>query len=215
MIVDLQNVDSQAVIPAMGGPERDVLSSDWMPPLYHATRKGRVFYLENQALTMATTHNTPMDAATDTFIVGFLNPLNSKVNAVILSGWMANVSGTPGPQAHPVWNAAFGTQSLTAVASGSIRSGYLGAGTPSAMRAYNNVALTGLTTGAHNFSAPRPFGVDTFAAAIAANGNNGSYDNVQGALIVPPGVMVGLCAGTTAGTTWVVSAGICWMEVPI
>lgn len=201
--------------PMLIGPEADILSSDWMPPLYQATRQGRVFYLENQAQTMATTHNTPIAAATATPIVGFLNPPNSKVNGVILSGWFANISGTPGPQAHPVWNAAWSVGALTAVPSGTIRSGIIGAATQSAMRAYNNVALTGIGTTAINLGAIRPFGMDTFAGAIAANGNNSSYDDVRGAIIVPPGAIIMLLSGTTAGTTWVVSAGMSWMEVPI
>jgi hypothetical protein len=38
---------------------------------------------------------------------------------------------------------------------------------------------------------------------------------VDGAIVVPPGAAIGICAGTGAGTSWVVSAGMSWMEVDI
>jgi hypothetical protein len=214
MIIEGQ-AKSGAQTPILAGAERDMLASQWLPQYYHATRAGRTFYTETQALTMAATHATPIDAATDTFICGFINPANSGKNAVILYGWFATVSGTPSAQAHPVWNYATLAGSVTAASTGTIKCGLIQMGSPSVMRPASNIALTGLVVTTGSLGAIRPFGFDTFAGATAANASNGSTDYVDGAIVVPPGAAIGICAGTGAGTSWVVSAGMSWMEVDI
>lgn len=181
---------------------------------FETCREDRIFYLHNQAQTMAATHNTPLAAATGTPIVGFHNPANSNTAAVIIYGWFASVSGTPAAQAHPVWNVVANATGITANASGTPIPGFVSSTSTSRMESYSNVALTGLNTATGNLLAPRPFGFDTFAGAQAANAHNGSRDDVEGALIVPPNSICGIFAGTGAGTTWVVSAGISWVEVP-
>lgn len=181
---------------------------------FEGARLGRLFYTQSQAITIAATHNTPLAAATGTPIVGFFNPPNSSVAAVILQGWFASISGTPPAQAHPVWNYAVGQNALTVTPAGTISSALASAAAPSQMKCYSNLALTGLNIAAGNLAAPRPFGLDTFAGAMAANASNGATDNVDGALIIPPGTVCGIFSGVAAGTTWVVSAGALWAEVP-
>lgn len=181
---------------------------------FEAARNDRIFYTQSQAITIAATHNTPLAAATGTPIVGLWNPPGSGVAVAILYGWFASVSGTPPAQAHPVWNYAVNQTAITATPTGTIFSGLASAVAATKVRPMNNIALTGLNIAAGNLAAPRPFGLDTFAGAQAANSHNGGRDDVDGAIILPPGSVVGLFAGIAAGTTWVVSAGIGWAEVP-
>ena len=214
MIIEGQTLTGEQK-PVLSGKERDQLASQWLPPYYQATRAGRTFYLSNQAQTMATTHNTPLAAATGTPIVGIINPVGNTKAAVITYGWFVSVSGTPAAQAHPVWNYATQIATVSTNPAGTISNGMIQFGSPSTMLAYNNVALTGMLISTGSVGAIRPFGMDTFAGAMAANGNNSSVDYVDGAIIVPPGAVVGLFAGVAAGTSWVVSAGMGWQEIDI
>ena len=209
-----RRVSNGALSDLRSGPNAElIVSHAGFGRFFETTRADRVFYLHNQAQTMAATHNTPLAAATGTPIVGIHNPASSGVAAVILYGWFASVSGTPAAQAHPVWNVVANATGITTNPGGSIVPGLAKSTTTSSVEAYNNVALTGLNTATGNLLAVRPFGVDTFAGAQAANAHNGSRDDVEGAIIVPPNAICGIFAGTGAGTTWVVSAGMAWAEI--
>lgn len=179
---------------------------------YEACRTGRLFHLLNSAQTIAATHNSPLAAATGTPIVGILNPNNSGKAAIIQSGWMTTISGTPPAQANPTWNFAQNQLNISTNPAGTILSGKLDPIAGTAMKAYNNVALTGLNTASGNIGAIRHFGGAPFAGAIAANHDQGWFDAVEGALIVPPGCICGIFAGAAAGTTWIVSAMMSWVE---
>ena len=54
----------------------------------------------------------------------------------------------------------------------------------------------------------------TTAAAAGNGGPSGpGADEIGGAIIVPPGFLLALMAGTGAGTTWIVNAGWLWAEL--
>jgi phage tail sheath gpL-like len=80
---------------------------------------------------------------------------------------------------------------------------------PSAMKAYNNVALTGYAasqSGAFQLPIGGP-------AAVAAGA--GSYladEEVAGSIIIPPGAIFAV-SGTAVGTTHIVDASILWAEI--
>jgi hypothetical protein len=178
---------------------------------FEATRVNRVFNIYAQAVTIASTHNTPLAAATGTPIVGFIN-ISTNRAASILSGFIASQSGTPPANAQAVWNAAIAATTVSTAAAGTITPGVIGTSS-SAMKPMNSVALTALNIAASNLIALRPFGGAPFAGAIAANHDAGTSDLVDGLIIVPPGAFIGIFAGTAAGTTWIVNAGMTWVEV--
>lgn len=190
-----------------------IVNDSGLGRFFEAAFSGRVFYTYQQALTIAATHNSPLAAATATPIVGIANPPSSNRLAVVLSGFISHVSGTPaGGQA--VWNAAKSSGVLSVNPTGSIVPGFIG-GAGSIMRCVNNIALTGLDITTGNLTAVRPFGGAAFAGALAANHDAGWLDQVDGALIVPPGALLGVFAGTGAGTSWVVNAGMMWAELEL
>lgn len=180
---------------------------------FEPTKLGRVFSSYSQAITVAATHNTPLTAATGTPVVGFWNPPNSGKAAVLVAAWFASVSGTPSAQAHAVINRADNQLAISATATGVIVPAMPG-GSQSGMQAMNNVALTGLVTGAGRFVGGLwPFGQDTFAGAMAANASNGAGEEAAGAIIATPGTVIGIFTGVGAGTTHIVSAALRWVEI--
>lgn len=181
---------------------------------YESTRLGKRFYLNVSALTIAATHNSPLAAATATPIVGITNPVNSGVAARIMHGFMTTISGTPPASAQPSWNYARSTNNISTNADGIPINGLIGGtNATSAMRGWvGGVALTGLGVASGQAGLLKHFGGAPFAGAIAANHDAGWYDEVNGGIVVPPGSGVMILAGSAAGTTWIVSAGMSWIE---
>lgn len=196
------------------GPYSELIVNDiGLGRFFCAARNGKVFMLNATAQTIAATHNSPLAAATATPIVGIINPVNSGRAAAILSGWMSSISGTPPANANPSWNFATAIQAISTNPSGSIQPGLINGSQQSSMKAYNNVALTGLGIATGQVGLLRHFGGAPFAGALAANHDVGWWDNVEGAIIAPPGTGIIMLAGAAAGTSWVVSAGMTWAEV--
>lgn len=196
------------------GPYAEQIVNDvGLGRFFEAARWGRIFHLNNTAQTIAATHNSPLAAATATPIVGVINPVNSGKAAAILSGWMTSISGTPPANANPSWNFATAIQSISTNPAGSVQPGLINGANQSVMDVYNNVALTGLGVATGQVGLLRHFGGAPFAGALAANHDQGWWDNVDGAIIVPPGTGCIMLAGAAPGTSWVVSAGMTWAEV--
>lgn len=176
---------------------------------YETAYRRRSFVLVGKSVTVAAANVSPVAATSGQLIAGIFNPLGSGVNIEILQGIVATVSGTPGGPFY--WNAYTSGATTTAAATGTILPGFgsSGVSSGSACRPVHNVALAAATPGALEW------GVLGGTAAIAAGAGIGScIDEVSGALIFPPGSIVGIAAHA-AGTTHVVSASIRWAEYPI
>lgn len=197
--------------PPQLGPYGEVYTCDVAG--YNATRIGIRYYLNTTAQTIAATHNSPLAAATATPIVGIVNPLNSGYAAVIEHGWFTTVSGTPPASSNPSWNFATGISTISTNPSGTIVNGLIGSNDVGSMRAYNNVALTGLGVATGQVGLIKHWGGAVFAGAVAANHDQGYVDNTNGGIIVPPGCGLFVLAGSAAGTSWVVAAGMSWREI--
>lgn len=178
---------------------------------FEAAARGRIFASHNSALTIASTHNHGLDNVADTPIVGFLNPVNSGKAAVILGAYFTTISGTPPPSAQPGLYLAYNQTGITAATTGTIVNTF-NPSLASAMRALNNIALAGLNTTTSN-NLVKMFGGAIFAGAVAANHDAGWFDAVDGQVIVAPGNAIAMLAGSAAGTSWVVTAGLTWAEI--
>src|SRR5438876_6134123 len=208
-------VSSGALDETRLGPYRELIVNDGgLGRYFEACRYGYLYSSIVKAVTIASTHNSPIAAATATPVLGLYNPVNSGKAVVLQRIAFLTTSGTPaGGQA--VLNAMTVTTLTTATQTGSIFSNLLSnpGATPqgSVCKVYNNVALTGIVPTTSNE-------IDLIggAAAAAAAGNGGpglAGEDVGGRWIAPPGVLIALMAGSGAGTTWIVNAGWSWAEV--
>lgn len=173
----------------------------------------RRFLMDSDSITAAAAHATKGALATVKFLNGFYNPAGSKVLAVIERAKVATVSGTP---AGPYFYNYITDLVINSAATGTIRNAYLMSPTSSnsgsSMTPQTNVVLAaigGPTT------ALTQLGVLGGPAAIAAGAGLYSADDlVDGAIIIPPGTLFGICA-TGAGTSHVVQSTLQWEEVPL
>lgn len=201
----------QAVLRA-GAYSEQIVNDVGLGKYFEGARLGRIFHTFVKTVTIAATHNTPIAAATATPVVGIHNPLGNSKAAVILRVGFGTVSGTPaGGQA--VLNALQTTTAPTTPA-GNIFSGLLAASASpqgSTMRPFNNSALTGMLPVIGN---EVMLVGQAVAAAAAGNGGPGNPgEDLAGSIIVPPGILLALMAGTGAGTTWIVNASLTWAEI--
>lgn len=169
--------------------------------------RGKLFMLDSDSVTMAAANATKGAGGTIKLVNGVYNPPTSGVNLSILLAQVATVSGTPaGPFYYNFLEAV-----STLAATGTIRSGMLGQ-VGSAVTPQVNTAVT-LSGGAT--TAFKQLGVLGGPAAIASGA--GMYDvrdEVEGRIIVPPGVIFGI-AGVGAGTSHVVQSTLVWEEVAV
>lgn len=203
------------------GPFGDLIVNDvGLGRYFESARLGKVYSTLAKAITVAATHNSPIAANTATPVAGIINPANSGWAAVLLRAAFSTVSGTPaGGQA--VLNVQADADSIiTAAATGSIFSNIVSkasGGQGSQMKVINNVALAGWASGgvAGAVEELLLLGGAT-AAAVAGNGGPGApvAEDIAGMVIVPPGALAAIMAGSGAGTTWIVNAGLTWAEVP-
>ena len=177
---------------------------------FEACRFNRIFHTFAKTVTVAATHNTPIAAATATPVVGIHNPIGNTRAAVIIRYNATTVSGTPAGGQF-AFN-ALQTTTAPSTPSGSIFAGLLSAATSpqsSTMRAFNNTALTAMLPVAGN-EIMMLGGVSAIASGVQVNQNG---EDIAGMIIVPPGFLLALMAGTGAGTTWVVNASLTWAEI--
>lgn len=178
---------------------------------FEAARYERIFHTFQSALTIAATHNLGLDNAADTAIIGIYNPISSGKAAVMLDATFTSISGTPPASSQPVWYLAYNQTAITAANTGTFVN-TINPALSSAMLPKSNIALAGLNTVTSN-NPVRMWGGAAFAGALAANHDVGYRDDIDGRLVVAPGCLLALMAGTAAGTTWIVSAGATWAEV--
>lgn len=199
-------------------------ASDAHARFMDANLAGRVFAtgpavgvsISNATFTLATTGNTA------TPIIGVWNPATSPVNLVIWQGmlavYMTTLTGTVGPGGF-VWMVGVGQSATlstaitpynrkTLVASGSYARGLTG------------TALTGSTVTLATMCASQLNGGSGMTTAFTETAvgarpmNATSVENIDGAIIVPPGGVLALMASVTpVGHTAL--SGLVWEEVPI
>jgi hypothetical protein len=200
-----------------GGPQSELIVNDsGLGRYFELVRQGLVFSTFSKAITVAATHNTPIGANTATPVVGFGN-VSSSTAAVLLRLGFGTTSGTPAGGQLVLNLQAGGASVITAAATGNIYNNLLQSGASpqgSQMKPFNNVALAGWLATPNAVEEIALYGI---AAAAAAAGNGGpgvSLEEIAGMVIIPPGGLCALMAGTGAGTTWIVNASLTWAEIP-
>lgn len=192
------------------GRYSEILVTELFGRYFYSALNNRLFHTFVRAVTVAATHNTPIAAATATPVVGIHNPIGNNKAAVIVRVNPTTVSGTPAGGQF-VFNALQTTTAPTTTA-GNIFSGNLAAtASPqgSTMRPFNNTALTGMLPVIGN-EIMLVGGVSAIASGVQVNPMG---EDIGGSIVVPPGYLLALMAGTGAGTTWIVNASLTWQEV--
>lgn len=189
-----------------------------------ANLAGRVFAtgtaaglsISNVTFTLATT------GATATPIIGVWNPATSPVNLIIWQGllavYMTTLTGTVGPGGF-VWMASTAqAATLTLAVTPYNRRTLVASG--SFARGLNGAALTGLSGTLLAMCASQLNGGSGMTTAFTETAvgarpmNATSVENIDGAIVVPPGGVLALMASVTpVGHTAL--SGLVWEEVPI
>jgi hypothetical protein len=184
----------------------DVVVSELHGRYYETTYRQSMFSTFINALTLASTHATPLSAGTGTPIIGIYNPIGSGKNMSIVRVQQATTSGTPGGPL--VWNIVPNPQNITASTNATAYNMATLQQTGSVTRMWNNTAVTGSTAGVAFRNAGGP-------TTTAVTGAIFSYvEEYAGSFIVPPGSMISLCC-TAAGTSHVINCYLEWEEIPI
>lgn len=192
------------------GRYAELLVSELYGRYFYSALNNRLYHTMAKGVTIAATHNTPIAAATATPVVGIHNPIGSNKAAILVRYNATTVSGTPAGGQF-VFNALQTTTAPT-TPGGSIFSANLASSVSpqgSTMRPFNNVALTGMLPVIGN-EVMLAGGVSAIASGVQVNPNG---EDVGGLIVVPPGYLLALMAGTGAGTTWIVNASLAWQEI--
>lgn len=204
-----QNFPSGNTVTTRMGRQAEVMVSQLHGKGYEQNLQGNLFVMDSDAVTLAAANATKGALATVKLINGFFNPLNSGKNAVILVAKIATTSGTPGG---PYFYNFLADGTINSAATGTIRALNLGGTFTSVLTAQTGVILANVAAGT---TALKQLGVMGGPAAVAAGaGLYAAIDEVDGRIIVPPGVVFGLTA-LAAGTTHIVQSTLIWEEVPI
>ena len=208
--------DGVADLLRLGGERQLIVNDSGLGRYAEMVLAGKVFTSFVKTVTVAATHNTPIAANTATPVVGFGN-VSANVAAVILRVGFQTTSGTPAGGQGVLNLQADGMRVVTAAATGNIYNNLLvGGASPqgSQMKPLNNVALAGWLATPNAVEEVLLVGG---ASAAAAAGNVGAGvvgEDIGGLIVVPPGGLCALMAGTGAGTSWIVNASLTWAEVP-
>lgn len=178
---------------------------------YEQGSRGVIYNVVSASATIAAGNVAPPAAAAAT-VLTILNPVGSGVNLEILQGWVTLSSATAPPVGAWAWcGATPGTLITAAEANTSKRVNRIGQAVVR-VKAWAATTLTGCP--AHSIA--RVFPVTHFAGAAedATTYNVVMVDNVDGALVVPPGSVITL-APASQGTAAVAIAAIQYAEVPL
>lgn len=187
------------------GREGDLIVSENHGRYYEKNSRGGLFGVAWNAVTIVSTHNSPLTSGTGTPITSIYNPIGSGVNISIVKVIQHLTSGTPaGPL---VWNNVPNPQNITAASAAAI-SMQANAAAASVAKTWTNTAVTGSATGVLTFVE------GGFAAVAAGAGVNTLVTEHAGDLIIPPGTMLALCSYGT-GTTHLTSGMVIWEEIAI
>ena len=181
-----------------------------------AALRGQIFSLNLTAITtgVAAGNLTGAAAAASTQF-GLINPFDSGKNLVLVRFGMGVISGTPG--AGPLFHGYIpNISSLTAASpGGTARSNIMGSGNSSVATPWVLAAGSALTGSTQAVVAQRiaDFSATGTAQAIA-NGHVRTIEEINGSLIVPPGVMW-LPLWGAAGTSLLCGYSVEWLEAPL
>ncbi len=196
--------------PVRLGKSAEVMVSELQPRFYEQAYRGLLFSLDSGSVTAVAANASGQAMGTAKFLNGFVNPMGSGKNAVIVGANVATVSGTPGGPI--LYEISAGPGTFTTAATGTIRPGLISGAGASLMKPVVMVALAALDA---DTTALVQIGTLGGPAAIAAGaGNNSIYDAVDGKIIIPPGYAFGICT-TATGTSHVMQSTLYWIEVLI
>lgn len=204
------NKDGSNLIITRVGNGGEVIMSPLRAKYFEDTHRENGFIIDSDSVTLAAANATKSAAGTIKLIVGVWNPKGSGVNLEIIKGIVHTESGTPAGGFY--WNYMdLGGVTLTNVPTGTIRNRKIG-GRNSVVSPQTGVVLTRADSGTGAFTQLAVLGGPTAVAATGAVED--AVDEVDGKIIVPPGVVIGICC-KGAGTSHVVQASMYFNEVPI
>lgn len=183
-----------------------------------SARRGTLFSTINAGYTIVAANATKGAIATFSPIVGFINPLGSGVNAVIVNHREWHTSGTPGGPL--IFNfycgqnwvpAALGNAGYT-LYNNKLSNNTLNTAPGSAMIVQSGAVPTTTPAITSNMLPFLPAGGPAAVAIATSDAEAGHYEDDKGQIVVPPGCLFGL-ASTATGTADVVTASLTWEEV--
>lgn len=215
LLVGERRTASGTTVVSRAGPYAEQIVSQGTGQYFEAARYGRIFSTFVKTVTVAATHNTPIAANTATPVLGFIN-VSTDTAASLMRCSFGTTSGTPAggqvvlnviPNAYPI---------ITAATTGSIFS-HIPTATASPqgskMRPINGVALAGWVSTLSTIELTL-IAQATAAAAAGNGGPNVTGEDLGESIIIPPGCLCAVMAGTGAGTTWIVNGSLTWREFP-
>ena len=107
-----QSIPAGTTPPIRQGQLGDVIVSEVHGRYYETNYRGALFSTFYNALTVASTHASPIASGTGTPIIGIYNPAGSGKNVAIVRVQQATTSGTPGGPL--LWNTIPNPQNITA-----------------------------------------------------------------------------------------------------
>lgn len=219
-----QTASDGTQIQPRAGRSGELIVSELHGRFYEQTYRGNVYSGGITALTSMTgapAFTISTLTASCTPIAGLWNPATSGVNAVILQATLGVIitSATNTGCGPFVWATSSGNAAISTGNPPFNRKSFLAPGS-SPLKDMSNVLLTGLTSNlvvrwcsalgggsSNNFS-------DVDTAVGFSTIYPGSVENIDGAIVVPPGGVLALLATTTPSAHSVVS-GLLWEEVPV
>ena len=199
-----------------GGPQIADREGNTKVTLGHAeytesARRGKIFTISTAAFTVNAANASAGAIGTAKPIVGFYNPTGSGVNAVLNNEEEWHTSGTPGGPL--VFNFFCGVN-WTSASSGTVFNNLLSNNTPNGSQMIAQVGQIPATTPAitSTMLVLEPAGGPSAVAIGTGVGETGHSKDLKGAIVVPPGCLIGLYA-TATGSNDVISASLSWEEV--
>lgn len=174
-----------------------------------AVRNGNVYALSARNMTNAAGQGYAQAAAATVNFV-FWNPLTSGVLLALYKFSFVTLSGTPA--AGEINYQISAGNSITSTANGTHVNAFTGSIAGSKAKSWVKTAAAAIA-GTAAFNDLRP----AFASSATAAGLNYAAvaaDPLEGEIILQPGMAFTYGTGG-AGTTWVVSAGLLWEELPL
>lgn len=194
------------------GRDAETITADAIPRFSESTRRAATFtgMTVVAGTTIVAANVTPVAAAAASMI-SLWNPIGSKKDLHLIRSFINGISGTPGVGAW-VYNVAF-NQTITAVQNNQGVAGLMpvctyGSGVTGVGKVFTQTALTGATLQALF----KGIGFSLFGGALAATTAVNYVDQIDGAIVLPPGGLLTL-APPLIGTTLVVAGGFDWMEI--
>jgi hypothetical protein len=196
---------------ARGSKEGALITANLAGYYEEAVARGQMFSLTLNAITTTiNAGNIVAAAAAAATQFALFNPVGSGKNLVLIEFGLGYISGTA--PAGPVFH-GYIANIPTSAAAGTILSNLLGGGASSVAKPNASAAGVTLTSGL----APVTHKVANFAntaTAAAAAFPVGAVEQIDGKLVVPPGVgWLPLFSG--AGTTALIGLSVTWREVAI